>query len=147
MDRDSGAVQRGALVERFDELPPHGQILTLCPQIRDRALHPDAVLGALRQYMEQVTPFTGLLVDLMPGPYDFSESDLTAVLATIAAWRRGWVIPAAVVLAEPAASELQNMLDITKLNQVRQLRVVATLEAGLMHIREMLSQRARGGSS
>jgi hypothetical protein len=144
------AAQRATLVECLDELPPYGHILTLRPPARDSVLQSDAVLSGLRQYMQELTPgnevapFVGLLIDLMPKPYDFSDSDLTAVLATIAAWHRGWVIPAAVVLAEPASSALQNMLNVTKLSQIRALRVVPTVEAARVHILEILSDRPTG---
>lgn len=144
------AAQRATLVECLEEVPPHGHILTLRPPTPESVLKSDAVLSALRKYMQElkpskrVPPFVGLLIDVKPGPYDFSESDLTAVLTTIAAWHRGWVIPAAIVLAELESSALQNMLNVTKLNELRALRVVPTIEAGRSRILETLSDRATG---
>jgi hypothetical protein len=125
--------QKELLEENF-ELPPHGRVLHLRRASPRTPLKRDAVLNRLGGFTDGRMPFVGILIDLGGGEYQFSSGDLGAVVASIAAWSRGWVAPCAIVLDGRSASQLQTLLDITKLNTIQQLRVVSSVEAGRAHI-------------
>ena len=126
------------LFESYEELPPHGQILVLSSP--NGALPPeqDAIARRLMKFVERPTPFVGIVIDLGAVAYVLSSADLGSVASTMAAWVRGWVAPCAIVMTGPSANHLQNVLQITKLNQLEQLRVVDTKESGLKHVRTHL---------
>jgi hypothetical protein len=126
------------LVESYEELPPHGPILVLSSP--DGALKPkeDAIARRLMKFVERPTPFVGMVIDLGAVAYVFSSADLGSVASTMAAWVRGWVAPCAIVITGQSANHLEKVLEITKLNELEQLRVVDTKESGLKHVRTQL---------
>ena len=98
-------------------------------------LRPGAVADSLRDYGEGRLPFDALLIDFHGADYRFSSADLGSLLSAIAAWVRGRVAPCALVLTSSAAHELQQLLDLCKVNTIESLRIVGSTEAGLDHIR------------
>jgi hypothetical protein len=121
-----------------------GRILILDGQ---PGLKPGAVAESLRAHGEGRLPFVALLIDFHGADYRFSSDDLGSLLSAIAAWVRGRVAPCALVLTSSAASELQQLLDLCKVNTIESLRIVGSSEAGLDHIRLHLERgRASSGS-
>jgi hypothetical protein len=112
-----------------------GRILVLDGQ---PGLKPGAVAESLRPYGGGRMPFAALMMDFRGADYHFSSDDLGALLSAIAAWARGRVAPCAIVLTSSAARELQQLLDLCKVNTIDSLRIVASAEAGLGHIQEHL---------
>src|SRR4029077_8946959 len=98
----------------------------------------DAIASKLMKFAERPTPFVAILIDFGGIEYVLSSADLASIAATIAAWVRGWVAPCAIVMTGSSADMLRKVLEITKLNQIDQLRVVDTKESGLNHIRTEL---------
>jgi hypothetical protein len=133
---------RTSLQSQILDAPPHGQLLALnCTQAHAR-LKENAVGDRLRQYVDGGMPFVGLLVDLGETAYQLSSIDLAAVASTIAAWKRGYVAPCAIVTTGSAARLLRDLLRLTKLDELEQLQVVETVDAGRAHILNCLEQRA-----
>jgi hypothetical protein len=126
------------LIECYEELSPFGKVLVL--SLPDGALKPkeDAIARRLIKFVERPTPFVGIVIDLGAVAYVLSSADLGIVASTIAAWVRGWVAPCAIVMTGHSAIHLQKVLEITKLNELEQLRVVDTKESGLKHVRTHL---------
>jgi len=108
-------------------------------------LKPGAVADGLRDYGEGRLPFEALLIDFHGADYRFSSADLGALLSAIAAWVKGRVAPCALVLTSSAARELQQLLDLCKVNTIESLRIVGSAESGLDHIRLHL-ERGRASS-
>jgi hypothetical protein len=131
---------RQNLNERYENLSPHEQLLLL--SLPDGAAKPkaDAIASKLMKFAERPTPFVAILIDFGGIEYVLSSADLASIAATIAAWVRGWVAPCAIVMTGSSADMLRKVLEITKLNQIDQLRVVDTKESGLNHIRTELEQ-------
>jgi hypothetical protein len=102
----------------------------------------DAVAQKLGRFAEGHRPFVGILLDLDVGEYYFSSGDLGAVVASTAAWGRGGVAPCAIVVTGKPASQLQALLDITKLSTLQHLRIVDSVDAGRRHLEAHLRQRA-----
>jgi hypothetical protein len=132
------------LVEHSMDIAPHGQLLVLRP--REPGLKPraNAVSEMLMKYVERPTPFVAILVDLAGIEYRFSSADVGILVATIAAWVRGWVAPCAIVMTGQAADELRKILDITQLSSLEQLQVVETRDLGLEHIARQLGREQHG---
>jgi hypothetical protein len=130
------------LVEHDFDMPPHGQVLVLSCREVHVTLKANAVFDKLGKYAEGQMPFVGLLIDLGGAGYRFSSTDLGGVAAAIAAWVRGWVAPCAIVLTGTAASDLQKLLNLTKLNTLDQLRIVDTVQLARTHIRLQLERCA-----
>jgi hypothetical protein len=126
------------------ELDAHGggKILILEGQ---PGLTRGAVAESLRGYGGGHMPFVALLLDFGGADYRFSSDDLGALLSAIAAWVRGSVAPCAVVLTSSAATELQQLLDLCKVNTIDALRIVGSADAGLEHIRTHLERRTIPG--
>lgn len=135
-----GPLTKQDLREYYEDLSPHGQILVL--GLPEDAVKPaaDAISRRLSKFVEQPTPFVAILIDLGGTHYLLSSADLGSIVCTMAPWVRGWVAPCAIVMAGPAAHELQKLLEITKLNGFDELRVVDTRESGLTHIRAHLEK-------
>ena len=122
------------------EVPPHGQILLL-RRPSGTVLKRDAVANKLSRFTDGKMPFAGILLDLQGSEYYFSSGDLGAVVAAIAAWSRGYVAPCAIVLTGKPATQLQTLLDITKLSTIQHLRVVDSCDAAHKHIQSYLGQQ------
>ena len=131
-----GATPRFA--ERSVDVANGGRILVLEGQ---PGLKPGAVAESLRAYAGGKMPFAAILLDFRGADYHFSSDDIGALLSAIAAWVRGLVAPCAIVLTSSAARELQQLLDLCKVNTIESLRIVASAEAGLDHIREHLDRQ------
>lgn len=121
-------------------IPPHGEILVLRPPHGASMLKANAISERLLKFAERPTPFVGILIALAGADYRFSSADLGSVAGTIAAWVRGWVAPCSVFITGASANQLESLLDITKLNQLSQLRIVDSEESGLEHIRAELDK-------
>ena len=128
------------LEEHYVNMPPHGQILVLRTPHGASRLKANAISERLLKFVERPTPFVGILIALAGTDYHFSSSDLGSVAATIAAWVRGWVAPCSVLITGASANHLKWLLDITKLSQLSQLRIVDSEESGLAHIRAELDK-------
>jgi len=137
-------IARGAKPHADDEvreLPPHGQIL-LVDLIKDvRRSRGDAVSDRLLKYANRSTPLVGILLDLGETDYRFTSSDLATVVGLIAAWKRGWVAPCAVVVKGGAATVLRSQLEMTQLTELPQLRIFDSKDEGLRHIERCLAER------
>jgi hypothetical protein len=129
---------RHDLVEDNFEIPPHGRVLHLRRASLNATLKRDAVFNKLGRFTDGKMPFVGILLDLHACEYHFSSADLGAVVASTAAWARGWVAPCAIVMTGKSASQLQTLLDITKLSTIQHLRIVDSVEAGRKHIEAYL---------
>jgi hypothetical protein len=138
-------IYRQDLKEVYEDLPSHGPILVLSLPKGTLRLKPDAIAGALKQFVERPTPFVAILIDLGGIDYIFSSHDLGCLVATMAAWVRGWVAPCAIVMTGGSANQLRRMLEITKLSELGQLRVVDTRELGLQHLQTQLEQVRKPG--
>jgi hypothetical protein len=128
------------LREHYEDLPPHGQIVVLSLPEGELKPKADAIAGKLMKFVERPTPFVAILIDLGGIDHLLSSTDLGSVAGTMAAWVRGWVAPCAIVMTRGPAYELRRMLEITKLSELDQLRVVDTRELGLKHIRIQLER-------
>jgi hypothetical protein len=135
---------RHELVEETLDVPPHGQFLLLRRPSGTAALTRDAIANRLGRYTDGSMPFVGLVVDLSGSEYQFSSADLGAVVASTAAWTRGWVAPCAIVLTGKPASQLQVLLNITKLSTLPHLRVVSSLDEARTHVVNYLDRRDAG---
>jgi hypothetical protein len=133
---------RQDLAEEGLEFPPYGQVLWLRRPSATAVLKRDAVSSKLGRFTDGKMPFVGILLDLHGSEYYFSSADLGAVVASIAAWTRGWVAPCAIVLTGKPATQLQTLLDITKISTIQHLRIVDSVEAGRRHIEMYLQQRS-----
>src|SRR5262245_16471600 len=127
--------------DQYLEVPPHGQALFLDLVASARKSRGDAISNRLMKFARQATGFVAILIDLGETEYRFSSGDLASVASTIAAFHRGWVAPCAIVRRGSSAAALQGLLDLTKLNELPQLRIVDSKESGLAHIREHLERR------
>jgi len=130
------------LIEDFIDVSPFGQVLVLKCPVGGVVLKAGAVSDRLRKYCDGRMPSTGVLVDLGGTDYRFSSADLASVASGIAAWERGWVAPCAIVLTGAAATDLQRLLDLTKLSTIEELQVVGNADEALTHIRRQLERRA-----
>ena len=130
-----------SLTERSVEMAPFGEVLVLSRPAAPTALKADAVAERLRAHADGRMACVGVLVDFGGYGYRFSSADLGMRLSSIAAWVRGRVAPCAIVLTGEAAAELQRLLDITKVNSIEQLRIVATSDEAVEHIRYHLGRR------
>jgi len=130
-----------SLTERSVEMAPFGEVLVLSRPAASTALRADAVAEKLRTHAGGQMVYVGVLVDFDGYGYRFSSADLGMLLSSVAAWVRGWVAPCAIVLSGEAAIELQRLLDITKANSIEQLRIVATFDEAVGHIRHHLERR------
>ena len=79
---------------------------------------------------ERRTPFVAILIDLGGIEYVLTSADLASISAAIAAWVRGLVAPCTMVMTGSSADMLRKVLEITKPNQIDELRVVDTKESG-----------------
>jgi hypothetical protein len=135
------------LDEHYVNMLPHGQILVLrIPEGASR-LQANAISDRLLKFAERPTPFVGILIAISGIDYRFSSADLGSVAATIAAWVRGWVAPCSIFITGASANQLKWMLDITKLGQLNQLRIVDSEESGLEHIRAELDKVRPGAAA
>jgi hypothetical protein len=132
---------RQDLSEVTVEMPPHGPILHLRRPSPTAMLKRDAVVGRLGRFSDGPRPYVGILLDLDSTEYYFSSGDLGALVASTAAWRRGATAPCAIVLTGKPASQLQALLDITKLSTLHHLRIVDSVDAGRRHLEMHLRQR------
>jgi hypothetical protein len=128
------------LNERYEDLSPHEQLLVLNLPEGASKLKADAIANKLMKFAERPTPFVAILIDLSGVEYVLSSSDLASIAATIAAWVRGWVAPCAIVMTDRSADMLRKLLEITKLNEIEQLRVFDTNESGRNHIQTQLER-------
>jgi hypothetical protein len=136
-----GAAPRFA--HRFVDVAGGGQVLVLDGQ---PGLKAGSVAESLRGYGGGKLPFAALMVDFRGADYRFSSDDLGALLSAVAAWASGSVAPCALVLTSSAATELQQLLDLCKVNTIDELRIVGSSEAGLEHIQTHLERRKRPDS-
>ena len=136
---------RQDLVDGLLELPPYGQILHVRRPSDSALLKRDAVAARLGRFADGKMPFAGIVLDLLGGEYYFSSADLGAVVGSISAWSRGRVAPCAIVLTGKPATQLQTLLDITKLNTIPHLRIVESLDAGCKHVESFLAQQRPPG--
>ena len=135
----SGA--QSSLTEHSMDMAPLGQVLVLSRPQAAITLKADAVAEMLHAQGDGRMRYAGVLLDFGGYGYRFSSADLGALLAAIAAWVRGWVAPCAIVLTGEAATELQRLLEITKVTSIEQLRIVATSDQAVQHIRHHLERR------
>jgi hypothetical protein len=136
---------RHDLADEMLEVPPHGQVLLLRRPSAPAVLKRDAVSIKLSRFADGKMPFAGILLDLAGSEYYFSSADLGAVVSSIAAWSRGYVAPCAIVLTGKPATQLQTLLDITKLSTIQHLRVVDSFDAAQRHIQSYLAQQRTTG--
>ena len=129
------------LTQSTVDLSPYGTLLVLrCPPGVTK-LRAGAVSDRLRDYSDGSMPYVGILIDFAGCEYRFSSSDLGGLLSYIAAWVRGWVAPCAVVLPTTSAGDLQRLLELVKVDTIKEIRVVTDMDLGLAHIREVLDRR------
>jgi hypothetical protein len=129
---------RQDLKEELVEMPPYGKVLHLRRSSPTAVLKRDAVSTKLGRFTDGRTPFVAVLLDLQGVEYYFSSADLGAMVASTAAWARGWVAPCAIVITGKSASQLQALLDITKLSTLQHLRIVESVDAARRHIETCL---------
>ncbi len=131
--------------EEYLELAPHGRILVLGPTAPESMRSGCALSDRLMKFAGRPTPFVGLLVDLGQGICRLSEGDFASIVGTTAAWQRGWVAPCAIVVTGDRAAELNDLLRLTQLDSLPEIRVVDSMEAGIAHLQEQLERIGRRG--
>lgn len=132
--------RRLKLEQSVTSLAPYGEALVLrCPP-GTAHLPSDAVSSQLSTYCDGSMPYVAILIDVQGCKYRFSSADLGGVLSHIAAWKRGWVAPCAIVMPAESAGELRRLLALVKLDSIDALTVVATPELGWLHIRSQLEE-------
>jgi hypothetical protein len=130
--------RRLELEQSVSTLAPYGEALVLqCPAETAR-LPTNAVSAQLSTYCDGSMPYVAILIDFQGCEYRFSSADLGRVLSYIAAWKRGWVAPCAIVLPAHSAGELRRLLALVKVDTLDALAIVATPELGWLHLRSKL---------